>query len=197
MLYVPIDISASMLEATARSLAVEYPQLYIDALATDYLNGLATLPNSQKRLVLFLGSNLGNFTAEEQDRLFTQLASFLQNGDYFLLGFDLRKSLDILDAAYNDAAGVTAAFNLNLLRRMNRELRASFDLAAFSHLAFYNQRLHQIEMHLQSRIEQTVTIMDLDLCASFHTGETIHTEISRKFELSEMQAQLMRHGFRA
>lgn len=193
--YVPIDISASMLEASARNLTADYPNLHIDALATDYLNGLFALPRAQSRLVLFLGSNLGNFTVSEQAQLFGRLADALHAGDTLLLGLDLRKPVDILDAAYNDAAGVTAAFNLNLLRRMNRELRAGFDLSAFSHLAFYNHRLHQIEMHLQSSTTQEVTIDDLDLQVRFRAGETIHTEISRKFARAEISAQLASYGF--
>jgi dimethylhistidine N-methyltransferase len=195
MHYVPIDISASMLEIAARGLMVEYPRLSIDALAADYLDGLTALPTSQGRLVLFLGSNLGNFTPTEQAQLFAHLASVLQVGDHFLLGLDLRKPLDIVEPAYNDAAGVTAAFNLNLLRRMNRELRANFDLSSFSHLAFYNQRLHQIEMHLRSEQEQEVMIGDLDLQVSFRLGETMHTEISRKFDPAEIRVQLALYGF--
>jgi dimethylhistidine N-methyltransferase len=193
--YVPIDISASMLELTAKTLIAEYPVLSIDALATDYLNGLAVLPNSQNRLVLFLGSNLGNFTLDEQTELFGHLAAALQAGDYLMLGLDLRKSVDIVEPAYNDAAGVTAAFNLNLLRRINRELAASFNLSTFSHIAFYNRHLHQIEMHLQSRVEQEVMITDLPLAVPFRAGETIHTEISRKFDPVAISEQLARYGF--
>lgn len=195
MHYVPIDISASMLEVTARTLIADYPYLRVEALATDYLHGLAALPRSKPRLVLFLGSNLGNFTATEQALLFQRLKSALQVGDYLLLGLDLRKSSEVLEPAYNDAAGVTAAFNLNLLRRINRELSASFDLAAFSHLAFYNRTLHQIEMHLQSAAEQEVRVADLALQVPFRAGETIHTEISRKFDADDICAQLANYGF--
>ena len=193
--YVPIDISASMLEESARNLMAAYSRLQIDALATDYWHGLAALPNSQTRLVLFLGSNLGNFTLTEQAQLFAQLARTLHRGDYFLLGLDLRKPITVLEPAYNDAAGVTAAFNLNLLHRMNRELTASFDPATFTHLAFYNPHHHQIEMHLQSAIEQEVTIADLQFQAAFRVGETIHTEISRKFDAEAIRAQLSGYGF--
>jgi len=195
--YVPIDISESMLRETAASLIADYPRLQIDALATDYENGLATLPAAQRRLVLFLGSNLGNFTQSEQNQLFSSLASSLQVGDYFLLGLDLRKSATILEAAYNDAAGVTAAFNRNLLQRMNRELSACFDLASFAHLAFYNQPLSQIEMHLQSTRTQEVAIEDLELRVPFRAGETIHTEISRKFDSAEIVAHLHTYGFQS
>jgi len=193
--YVPIDISASMLEESARNLTTVYPRLQIDALATDYWHGLAALPNSQTRLVLFLGSNLGNFTLAEQEQLFAQLARTLQRGDYFLVGLDLRKPMTVLEPAYNDAAGVTAAFNLNLLHRMNRELAARFDSSTFTHLAFYNTSHHQIEMHLQSTIEQEVIIAALDLQIALRSGETIHTEISRKFEPAEVRAQLADYGF--
>jgi L-histidine Nalpha-methyltransferase len=193
--FVPIDISASMLEESAKNLMAAYPRLQIDALATDYWHGLAALPNSQTRLVLFLGSNLGNFTLTEQAQLFAQLARTLKRGDYFLLGIDLRKSITVLESAYNDAAGVTAAFNLNLLHRMNRELAARFDPSTFTHLAFYNPEHHQIEMHLQSTIGQEVTIADLQFQAAFRAGETIHTEISRKFDAVEIQARLADCGF--
>ncbi len=193
--YVPIDISESMLRVTARDLSADYPYIHIDALATDYLNGLAALPNSRSRMVLFLGSNLGNFAVNEQIQLFRHLASSLQINDHLLLGLDLRKPVEILESAYNDAAGVTAAFNLNLLQRMNRELHASFNLSSFSHLAFYNQRFSQIEMHLQSTIEQEVAISDLNLRVPFRAGETIHTEISRKFDPAEIVEQLVSFGF--
>jgi dimethylhistidine N-methyltransferase len=193
--YVPIDISESMLRETAGNLVADYPLLQIDALATDYENGLAALPAARRRLVLFLGSNLGNFTESEQNQLFSSLASSLQVGDYFLLGLDLRKSATILEPAYNDAAGVTAAFNCNLLQRINRELGADFDLASFNHLAFYNQPLSQIEMHLQSSRTQEVIINDLTLRVQFRAGETMQTEISRKFDAAETRAHLQPYGF--
>ena len=194
--YVPIDISASMLEATAKDLVADYPSLHVEALATDYFHGLAALPHAQRRLVLFLGSNLGNFSPGEQAQLFSHLATALQAGDYFLLGLDLRKPVEILEPAYDDAAGVTAAFNLNLLQRINRELGGNFDLSRFSHLAFYNPHAHQIEMHLRSTIAQQVAIADLVLHVSFREGETILSEISRKFDSAEMGEQLASCGFR-
>ena len=194
--YVPIDISASMLEETARGLLTDYPSMSIEALATDYLDGLTALPNTRPRLVLFLGSNLGNFSPTEQTELFQRLAASLHPGDQFLLGLDLRKPVEILEAAYNDAAGVTADFNLNILRHINRELQADFNIAQFSHLAFYNRELHQIEMHLKSEVAQKVTIAASDLTVSFRAAETIHTEISRKFDAQEVKEQLAGHGFR-
>jgi L-histidine Nalpha-methyltransferase len=196
-LYVPIDISASMLETTARSLTAEYPRLQVEALAADYFTALTTLPAAPRRLVLFLGSNLGNFAPVEQAQLLACLAGALAIGDFLLIGLDLRKQTTIVEPAYNDAAGVTAAFNLNLLQRMNRELRATFDVAAFSHVAFYNTEHHQIEMHLRSERDQYVAIHDLDMQTSFRTGETIHTEISRKFDLDEVNAQLVSFGFQS
>lgn len=192
--YVPIDISASMLEETARGLLNDYPTLCIDALATDYFTGLTVLPAVGPRLVLFLGSNLGNFSPIEQSELFAYLATCLRPGDQLLLGLDLRKPVEILEAAYNDAAGVTADFNLNILRHINRELHADFDLDRFSHLAFYNHTAHQIEMHLQSESAHAVAIGALELDVSFRAGETIHTEISRKFDAREVQQQLLLYG---
>jgi dimethylhistidine N-methyltransferase len=184
-----------MLADTAKTLISDYPHLHIDGLATDYFHGLAALPESQVRLVLFLGSNLGNFTAIEQVQLFTRLADVLRPGDFFLLGLDLRKPVEVIESAYNDAAGVTAAFNLNLLHRINRELAGSFNLATFSHRAFYNRTTHQIEMHLQSEKEQEVKVSDLALQVPFRAGETIHTEISRKFDQVEICTQLAEYGF--
>ena len=197
MHYVPIDISTSMLRESAERLIADYPELSIQALATDYLNGLAALPYARQRLVLFLGSNLGNFDDAEQAELFGRLAAALQPQDYFLLGLDLRKPVDVLEAAYNDAAGVTAAFNLNMLRRINREFGANFNLSQFNHLAFYNRAEHQIEMHLQSQVAQEVEIAELGLRVSFESQETIHTEISRKFDADQVAAQLRSYGFDA
>lgn len=197
MRYVPIDISAAMLRESAEGLIADYPRLSIQALATDYLSGLAALPSARQRLVLFLGSNLGNFNDAEQAELFSRLAAALQPRDYVLLGLDLRKRVDILEAAYNDAAGVTAAFNLNMLRRINREFGANFNLARFSHLAFYNRAQHQIEMHLESQVAQEVEIAELGLRAFFAPRETIHTEISRKFDAEQVAAQLWPYGFEA
>jgi len=193
--YVPIDISESMLRETAGNLVADYPLLQIDALASDYESGLAALPAARRRLVLFLGSNLGNFTESEQSQLFSSLASSLQAGDYFLLGLDLRKSAAVLEPAYNDAAGVTAAFNRNLLQRINRELGADFELASFAHVAFYNQQLSQIEMHLRSTRAQEVLVSDLALRVQFRAGETMQTEISRKFDAAEARAHLQPYGF--
>lgn len=195
MHYVPIDISASMLEESAQGLIADYPRLSVHGLATDYLSGLAALPPARQRLVLFLGSNLGNFNDVEQAELFGRLATALQPQDYFLLGLDLRKSITILEAAYNDAAGVTAAFNLNMLRRINREFGANFNLSQFRHLAFYNRDQHQIEMHLQSELAQEVEIAELGLRVFFAPQETIHTEISRKFDARQVAAQLRPYGF--
>ncbi len=197
MRYVPIDISASMLRESAAGLIADYPRLSVQALATDYLSGLDALPPARPRLVLFLGSNLGNFDDAEQAELFSRLAAALQPQDYVLLGLDLRKSVDILEAAYNDAAGVTAAFNLNMLRRINREFGANFNLARFSHLAFYNRAQHQIEMHLESQVAQEVEIAGLGLRVFFRPQETIHTEISRKFDADQVAAQLRPYGFEA
>lgn len=193
--YVPIDISASMLEATARSLIDQYPRLRVEAVVAEYLTGLTALPAASRRLVLFLGSNLGNFSPAEQDQLFAALAQALQPEDFLLIGLDLHKSPRILEPAYNDGAGVTAAFNLNLLRRINRELQANFDLSQFSHMAFYNSVQRQIEMHLRSECDQQVVLQDLDLQVGFKAEETIHTEISRKFDLEEICAQLAPFGF--
>ncbi len=194
--YLPVDVNLGMLTKSAESLLEDYPSLRVHALVADYEKvwGLLPTPNLPTRFVLFLGSTIGNLNREDSEFFLTRIASSLRPGDYFLLSTDLQKPKDVLEAAYNDVAGVTAEFNLNILRRINRELGANFDLKKFKHLAIYNQELHQIEMHLRSLIPQTVTIKLLEQTVPFRAGETIHTEISRKFDLEEVQNTLREKG---
>ncbi len=195
--YVPIDVSAGILETSARQLLKEYPSLQIQGLVSTYelaLEHLAPAPLDRSRMICFIGSTLGNLSPQECDRFFFQIAATLQKGEYFLLGVDLQKPKHLLEAAYNDSQGVTAAFNLNLLDHLNRRFEGNFDTTQFEHQAFYNESLHQIEMHLRSLRSQTVQLRALDLTVQFETGETILTEISRKFDLSVMQQELSNQG---
>lgn len=184
--YVPVDVDASILETSGHDLLVEYPSLSVTASAADFrrparaIRGL--LEGSSRTLVLFLGSTIGNLDRDEAVMLFRELRSVLQPGDTVLLGADLRKSKSVLEPAYDDRLGVTAAFNLNLLQRINRELRGHFDLKAFAHRAFYDDVRGRIEMHLVSLREQSVRIDDLALDIAFNEGETIHTENSWKYD---------------
>jgi L-histidine Nalpha-methyltransferase len=181
--YVPIDISASAVEGLTRDLEREFGGLAVEGMATDYFEGLAWLSrmNHKTSLVLFLGSNIGNFAPRESLAFLSSLRNSLNVGDYVLVGFDLKKDLNTLLLAYNDPKGVTARFNTNILRRINDELGGNFVPARFEYYSTYNPRSGAIESFLMSTKEQSVFI---DMCGqafSFATWEPIHTESSYKF----------------
>ncbi|MGA0569506.1 L-histidine N(alpha)-methyltransferase [Variovorax sp. VNK109] len=195
--YVPIDISGEHLQASADVLRHDYPGLDVVPVVADYTRGLslpvaAPSKPAGRRVGFFPGSTIGNFTPDEA-RAFLRMAACVLKGGALLLGADLVKDPATLHAAYNDAQGVTAAFNLNLLARANRELGADFDLAQFDHGAFYNSPLQRIEMHLVSRRRQQVQLAGERF--SFEQGETIHTENSHKFTVSGLQAIAREAGF--
>ncbi len=194
--YLPIDISAGILESSAFALLNDYPTLKVRGLVGTYELALERLsmPLLPARMLCFLGSTLGNLNDRECDLFFGRIAAALQKGEYFLLGVDLQKPKQILEAAYNDAQGVTAQFNLNMLRHLNHRFDGNFDLTKFAHHAFYNQSQDQIEMHLQSLVAQTVNLRSLDLTAKFAPSETIMTEISRKFDLHKIAQTLESSG---
>jgi L-histidine Nalpha-methyltransferase len=193
--YVPIDVSEGMLRQAAHTLLRDYPQLRVHGIVADYEDELACLPASRRRLVIFLGSTIGNFTPAATARFLAGVHRHLASGDHFLLGVDLVKPVEVLEAAYNDGAGVTADFNRNVLRVINRELDATFDPEGFEHVAFFNAQKSQIEMHLRPRSAHAVTIRRLRLTVPFVAGETIHTEISRKFTVTAARAMLTTAGF--
>lgn len=197
--YVPIDVDDSMLRKLSLDLVAEYPDLTVKATQGDFLHPAGALrpvlDGSSRTLVLFLGSTIGNLDRDEAIALFRELRSVLRPGDSVLLGADLRKPKPILEAAYNDALGVTAAFNLNLLQRINRELGGHFDLTSFAHHAFYDEARGRIEMHLLSRRAQSVRIDALDLDVPFAEGETIHTENSWKYDEASVGAIATAAGF--
>lgn len=196
--YLPIDVSAGILESSAKQLLLDYPSLQVYGLVSTYELALQQLKAAQlpTRMIFFLGSTLGNLTPQECDIFFSQITAALQVGQYFLLGIDLQKPKQLLEAAYNDRKGVTAEFNLNILRHLNRRFAGNFDLNQFEHWAFYNEQMHQIEMHLRSLKLQTVRLEELDLTVSFEPGETIMTEISRKFNLNLIQKDLQAKGLK-
>ena len=196
--YRPIDVSAGILESSAQSLLQTYDQLKIHALVGTYDQALQTLSAAYlpQRMICFLGSSLGNLSPEECDRFFDQVRLALRSGGYFLLGVDLHKSTDQLEAAYNDSQGITAAFNLNLLQHLNQRFNGNFDLAQFEHFAFYNTKLHQIEMHLRSLKSQIIHLQTLNLTVEMAAGETIRSEISRKFDGATLRSQLDSKGLR-
>jgi dimethylhistidine N-methyltransferase len=194
--YLPIDISGEHLEAAAERLKADYPALAVQPIAADYTMPMvlpAPLAGAGKRVGFFPGSTIGNFEPDEA-LAFLQLAARMLRGGGLLIGVDLVKAPDRLHAAYNDAQGVTAAFNLNLLRRANAELDADFDLDAFAHSAFYNAPKQRIEMHLVSRRAQTVSLGGERF--ELEDGETIHTEYSHKFTVDGLRALAVKAGFR-
>ena len=194
--YLPIDVSAGILESSAGELLADYPSLEVRGLVSTYELALERLKPTRldSRMICFIGSTLGNLTPQECDRFLSQITDALQIGEYFLLGIDLQKSKDLLEAAYNDRLGVTAAFNLNMLTHLNWRFQGNFDLSQFEHEAFYNESECQIEMHLRSLQAQTVQLRALNLTVDFALGETILTEISRKFHLKQMQQYLQGKG---
>lgn len=187
LLFIPVDISLSALETSSRVLLQSYPNLRINAYASDYYDGLNALSKQQRRgrtLALFLGSNIGNFDHTEAHTFLRAMRSTLRAGDALLLGADLRKEPSILEAAYDDSLGVTAAFNLNLLVRINREFDADFNLRAFRHQAIYNEEMGRVEVYIVSLRTQTVSIPKLEMEIQFSEGERIHTENSYKYDLA-------------
>jgi L-histidine Nalpha-methyltransferase len=196
LFYLPIDVSAGMLESSAVALLADYPTLQVQALAGTYEMALTQLESTQlpTRMIGFIGSSLGNMTPQECDTFFSLITETLEAGEYFLLGVDLQKPKHLLEAAYNDSQGVTAAFNLNMLHHLNRQFDGNFDTTQFEHWAFYNETENQIEMHLRSVRSQTVQLRSLNLTVHFAAGETILTEISRKFDLNSIQQKLKAKG---
>lgn len=198
--YFPIDISELSLERSSRELLQLYPGLSITAYAADYFTALGALarepaPENLSTIALFLGSNIGNFDPEDAGQFLKGIRRVLRSDDAFLMGADLKKRADVLIPAYDDALGVTAAFNLNLLLRINRELGGSFDVTRFRHRALYNDQRGRVESHLVSRLAQSVQIDTLGMSVEFAEGETIHTENSYKFDVPGLAEIGRRAGF--
>lgn len=199
--YLPMDISESSLEGSAEVLLRKYSGLTVTAYAADYTTAFRALAaeaesnENRRNIVLFLGSSIGNLDYEESVGLLSSIRSALRSGDALLLGADLKKSADVLIPAYDDALGLTAAFNLNLLARINRELGGEFDLKKFRHRAIYDESAGRLEMHLVSREHHRVIIQAIDLEVSFEEGEYIHTENSYKYDTDQLSALARETGF--
>lgn len=193
--YVPIDISRAPLEQAAGEIAADYPDLLVRPLAADYTRAFhlgTPVPGGQRRVGFFPGSTIGNFAPDEAVVFLRRLAGELRGGG-LLVGVDLVKDPAVLHAAYNDAAGITAAFNRNLLVRANRELDADFDPACFAHYAFYQPQVRRVEMHLVSLAEQRVSVAGQIF--AFAAGETVHTEDSYKYTVAGFRALATQAGF--
>lgn len=193
--YVPMDISRNHLLEAATTLARDYPGLEVHAACTDYSNGfeLPELPGHLPRAAFFPGSSIGNFEPHDACALLQRVGRYLGRDGKLLIGVDLKKDRDTLQAAYNDAGQVTAAFNLNLLERFNRELDGDFSIDCFEHLAFFNETAGRIEMHLRSTRDQQVSVADRTI--DFSQDETLHTENSYKYSIEEFQALAAAGGF--
>ncbi|MDR9418058.1 L-histidine N(alpha)-methyltransferase [Gracilimonas sp.] len=185
--YVPVDISDDFLADVADELQAEYPELNIIPVAADYTRPfeLPVKESQTRRIAYYPGSTIGNFTKEEAGRFIALIADLIEDEGGLLIGFDLLKDEETLIAAYDDKQGVTAEFNKNILRRINNELEADFDLDAFEHKAVFNEEKSRIEMHLVSITDQTVEI--LNSAIHFEKGETIHTENSHKYSLASFR----------
>jgi L-histidine Nalpha-methyltransferase len=180
--FYPVDVSSAALEEADERLRRVVPEIELHPVIADYTSGLPFLHSIEgRKLILYIGSSIGNFEPLEASAVLSRMRASMAEGDAVLLGTDMRKSPDLLIPAYDDAARVTAAFNKNILARINRELDARFDLEQFAHRAVWNSELSRIEMHLESLTEQAVPIGALGLTVDFERGETIHTENSYKF----------------
>ncbi|MFF8912998.1 L-histidine N(alpha)-methyltransferase [Streptomyces sp. NPDC015032] len=194
--YVPVDVSESALRGAADALLAQRPGLSVHALIADFTGGLALPGTPGPRLVAFLGGTIGNLLPDERSGFLKSVRSLLSLGDTLLLGTDLVKDEEVLVAAYDDAAGVTAEFNKNVLRVVDRELGADFDPADFDHVALWDPEREWIEMRLRARTALTVKVPDLDLVVAFEAGEELRTEVSAKFREEGVRAELGAAGLR-
>ncbi len=195
--YVPIDVSPTILEDSARGLVRDYHRLRVTGYAGDYRSALGEVAARVRRpkLVVFLGSSLGNYTDEDAADLLAHVRRTMGPDDRFLLGTDLAKGREILEPAYDDAQGVSAAFNRNLLTRINRELGGEFDPMSFTHRAVYRAEPGRVEMHLVSQTSQVVRVKALGIEVPFALGESIHTENSRKYTVEVLDSLARTAGF--
>ena len=196
--YVALDVSEDALRSACAALVSSYPRLRVGALRADFTHHLELLPAGEqvgRRTLAFLGSTIGNFEPTQRAAFLRALRAQLHHEDHFLLGTDLVKSADVLVPAYDDPAGVTAAFNLNLLDVLNHRLRADFDRAAFDHVVVWDAQNEWIEMRLRATRDMVVHVADLDLDVHFDRGEDVRTEISAKFRRESLTAELAAAGF--
>ena len=193
--YVPLDVSETALREAVAAIHADYPSLAIHGVVADFTQHLDRIPGQSPRVVAFLGGTIGNFLPDERAAFLSDLHDILVAGDWLLLGTDLVKSPDVLVPAYDDAAGVTADFNRNILAVLNRELGADFDLGNYEHVAFWDPDNEWIEMRLRATNRASVTIWQLALDIVLAAGEEIRTEISAKFRREGVERELAKAGF--
>src|SRR4051812_24787178 len=192
--FVPFDVSEATLREAAAAILSDYAGIEVEAVVGDFERHLHLLPRGGTRMIAFLGGTIGNLVPEQRAAMLRSLSASMEAGDTFLLGTDLVKDVARLEAAYDDAAGVTAEFNRNVLAVLNRELGANFDLSAFDHVAIYDTTNDWIEMRLRSRRAQVVAVTGLGIDVAFADGEEMRTEISAKFRRAVVEAELGNAG---
>ncbi len=194
MRYIPVDISESALKEAAEELRTIYPDLVVLGIIADFTLHMDAVPCDNPRLIMFLGSTIGNFDEKMQKHFLRLVAESMKPEDRFVIGFDMIKPRETLEAAYNDSRGVTSKFNKNVLHVLNRELNADFQPSHFEHIAFFNDEKERVEMHLRAKKETVITINDLSLEVKLEKGETIHTENSCKFSRSRVEQMVSEAG---
>jgi dimethylhistidine N-methyltransferase len=204
--YFPIDISINFLDSIVTDLESSNKNLVVKGIPEDYINGMKQCNNilfensisfdTFSRLIVFFGSSIGNFEPEDARDFLRQLRLNMNDKDFLLIGFDLIKEANLIESAYNDNAGITSKFNLNLLNRINKELGGNFRLEKFFHQSFYNTKENRVEMHLKSRLDQTISIPGYDKPFNFVSGETIHTENSYKYDKAKVETLATISGFK-
>jgi L-histidine Nalpha-methyltransferase len=193
--FVPLDVSATALRESAAAINEDYPGLAVHGVVGDFTEHLDLVPGDHPRLVAFLGGTVGNLVPGERAKFLAGLRSVLAEGEWLLLGTDLVKDPEVLVRAYDDSAGVTAEFNKNVLRVLNRELNADFDVDAFEHVAVWDAEMEWIEMRLRATRQMNVRLATLDLDVTFAEGEQMRTEVSAKFRRAGVAAELAEAGF--
>lgn len=194
--YIPVDVSEPTLVESAKGLCRTFERLRVSGMVADFTKHLEFISHGRKKLFLFFGSTVGNFSYERRSEFLSDIAAQMEDDDRFILGVDMIKPVEILEHAYNDSRGLTAEFNKNVLNVLNRRLRADFDRERFDHLAFYNAEGERVEMHLRAKCNHVVKIRDIGLDVPFQEGETIRTEICKKFSRSSAGTMAEEAGMR-
>ncbi len=193
--YVPVDVSKTALIAASAELLDVYPGLKVTGIVADFTRHADVIPHDRDKLIVFFGSTIGNFNEEDAVTFLRRISDSMKPGDRFLFGLDMLKSKETLEAAYNDSKGITSEFNKNVLSVLNRELNADFNPSHFDHVAFFNEEKERVEMHLRANRRISIEIRDLDLMVELQKGETIHTEICRKFSRASAEQMIYESGF--
>ncbi len=195
--YIPIDISSSAVERLIKDINISFPDLDTNGLVTEYFHGLKYLSgiNGGARMVLFLGSNIGNMNPGQANEFLQKMHNSQDNGDYLLIGFDLKKDIAVLNKAYNDSQGISEKFNKNILERINKELGGTFETDRFEYCSKYEPEYGAIMTYLKSKEKQEIYIAAIDCCVPLEMGETIHTESSYKYDESDIKGMASENGF--